>query len=230
MNLSVIIPTLNEEKTIAKTLDAISRLVNVDEVVIVDGGSTDGTIRIIEEYGGTKPVRLIRAEKPGRGSQLDEGTRNANGDAFWFLHADTRPVQGSARLIKQYLKRESVAGGNFQILFDGPSRWARFLTWLYPQLRAIGLVYGDSAMFTSRAMYEKAGGFKDLPLFEDVDLFHRLQKLGEFVTLQKAVTTSSRRFQNKSFPRIFAKWSLFQTLYWAGVPPRVLAKYYKAVR
>lgn len=230
MELSVIIPTFNEELTIEKTLDAVSRLINVDEVIIVDGGSSDKTVEIIEQHKINKPLKLIKLGEANRGKQLHEGTKHAAHEIFWFLHADTRPVQGSAKKIKHSMRYDEIVGGSFAIIFDGGSRWARFLTWLYPFLRSIGLVYGDSAIFARRSTYEEIGGFRDFPLFEDVDLFKRLKKKGTFEFITLAVTTSSRRFQNDSFLWTFTKWSIFQGLYWFGMPPRFLAKRYKAIR
>ncbi|HLM61052.1 MAG TPA: glycosyltransferase, partial [Pyrinomonadaceae bacterium] len=185
---------------------------------------------IIESYPANKLLRLINFPEPNRGKQLHEGTRHAGGEIFWFLHADTRPVQGCGKQIKQYMRYKEIVGGNFHVIFDGDSRWARFLTRLYPQLRSIGLVYGDSAIFVRRETYEKIKGFKPLPIFEDVDLYKRLQKKGQFMHSNLAVTTSSRRFQNRSFIWTFAGWSFFQGLYWVGLPPRLLAKGYKQIR
>ncbi len=230
MQLSVIIPTFNEQLTIRKTLDALSRLVNVDEIIIVDGGSADKTIEIVENYSLNKPLQLIKLTEANRGWQLHEGTLRATGEVFWFLHADTRPVQGCGKQIKQYMRYQEIVGGNFHVRFDGDSRWAQFLSWLYPQLRAIGLVYGDSAMFVRRETYERIKGFKPLPLFEDVDLYKRLKRRGQFVHVNLTVTTSSRRFENRSFVWTFLRWAIFQGLYWIGVPPRLLAKGYKQIR
>lgn len=230
MEISVIIPTLNEELTITKTLDALSRLVNVSEVVVVDGGSTDKTVEIVRNYQGLKALQLIETTVRGRGQQLHEGTKHAKGDIFWFVHADTRPTQGSGRQIKGAMKYREVVGGNFEVIFNGSGRWARFLTWLYPQLRTLRLCYGDSAFFVGRIAYGEVGGFRDYEIFEDVDLFRRLQKKGRFVHLSQTVTTSSRRFENSNFIWIFMRWSTLQGLYWCGVPPRILGRYYKQLR
>lgn len=230
MQISVIIPTFNEEETITKTLDAISRLVNVDEVIIVDGGSADKTVEIIENYDLKKPFKLIKFGEANRGKQLHEGAIRAAHEIFWFLHADTRPAQGCAREIKKYMKHDSVVGGNFQVLYDGGSRRARFMMRLHPQLQAIGLVYGDSAIFARREAYEKIGGYKPFPVLEDADFAKRLKKRGEFIFLNKAVTTSSRRFRQGAFFWTFAKWSAFQSLYWLGVPARFLVKIYNAFK
>jgi rSAM/selenodomain-associated transferase 2 len=230
MLLSVIIPTFNEEESIVKTLDAISRLVNIDEIVIVDGGSSDRTVELIENYGLRKPLKLVKFGIPNRGLQLHEGTRHASHEFLWFLHADTRPSQGCAAEIKKYLRHDSVVGGNFQVLFDGGTRSARLMMWLHPQLQSIGLVYGDSAIFTRRDMYEKVGGYKPLPILEDVDFVKRIRRRGDFRFLTKAVTTSSRRFRRGGFAWTFVKWFAVQGLFWMGVPAQSLAALYLRVK
>ena len=230
MRISVIIPTFNEELTIEKTLEAVSRLINVDEIIVVDWGSFDRTVEIIERFEKIKETKLIETDQANRGKQLHEGTKQAGGEIFWFIHADTRPKQGSGAKIKKYLRFEEIVGGNFEIIFSGKSFWAKFLTWLYPQLLSIGLVYGDSAFFVRRETYEEIGGFRDYPIFEDLDLYKRLKKRGRFVHINMPVTSSSRRFENRSFPWTFLKWTSRQILYWVGVSPKLLGKSYKQIR
>ena len=230
MKISVIIPTFNEETTIEKTLAAISRLVNVDEIIIVDGGSADKTAERIENFETVKEIKLVRTKDSNRGMQLHEGTKYATGEILWFIHADTRPKQGSAGQIKKNLRFDEIVGGNFEIVFSGDKFWARFLTWLYPLLQVIGLVYGDSAFFVRRSLYEDIGGFRSFPIFEDVELYKRLKKKGRFVTIKMPVTTSSRRFDDHSFIWTFTKWSIRQGLYWIGVSPHYLGKTYKQIR
>ena len=123
-----------------------------------------------------------------------------------------------------------VIAGNFRVRFDGPRLAARFLTWLYPRLRFFRLCYGDSAIFVRREAYERVGGFKPFPIFEDLDLMRRLRKWGRVVHLSDVVVTSSRRFEGRSFAVTFARWASLQVLYWLGVKPSTLARFYTATR
>ncbi|HEY9284740.1 MAG TPA: hypothetical protein VIP46_14890, partial [Pyrinomonadaceae bacterium] len=165
-----------------------------------------------------------------RGAQMHAGACAARGHVLWFVHADTRPSAGCAARIEEALRDQSVVAGNFRVIFDGEARAARFLTWLYPRLRRLGLCYGDSAIFVRREAYERVGGFRAFPVFEDLDLVRRLRKVGRVAHLPAAVATSSRRFEGRSFALTFARWSLLQLLYWLGVHPRTLGRLYAPVR
>lgn len=223
--LSIIIPTFNEAHSIGATLDAVARLSGPIEVLVVDGGSRDGTQRIVGERG----VALVASEK-GRGAQMHRGACLARGEALWFLHADTIPPPNAAGLIMKALDEREVSGGNFDIRFDGAQPAARFMTWLYPRLRALGLCYGDSAIFVRREAYERLGGFEPFPIFEDLDLVRRLRREGRVAHLPAQVLTSSRRFEGHSFILTFTRWAILQGLYWLGVHPRHLGRLYAPVR
>ena len=229
MRLSVIIPTFNDELTVNKTLDALSRLVNVDEIIVVDGGSTDATVAIVQNHQRLKKIVLVKFPEANRGRQLHEGTRYTTGEIFWFLPADTRPVQGCGKQIKQYMRYDEVVGGNFEVNFEGDNRLARLFNRLYPNIRSLNLVGGDSAMFVRGEIYNKIGGFKPLPIFEDVDLQRRLKRKGRFVNIPLTVTISSNRFRNRSFFKTTLGWSAMQSLFWLGIPPKFLAKAYKTL-
>ena len=218
--ISIVIPTLNEAQSIAATLDALIVFDNT-EIIVVDGGSLDATVSIAQSYG----VKTLHSKR-GRGNQLQIGANAAVGEILWFVHADTTASVNCVEQIKQVLLNKNVVGGNFTIRFDGEKLAARFLTWLYPQLRLLGLIYGDSAIFVRREVYEKIGGFRDYPIFEDLDFVERLKKVGEIATLSAIVTTSSRRFEGKSFVLTFARWTILQFLYWCGVKPETLLKLY----
>ena len=223
--ISVIIPTLNEASALGPTLDALGRLCGPVEVLVVDGGSSDGTAEAARRPG----VRVLRAGR-GRGRQLHAGACAARGGVLWFLHADTRPPPDAAGQIRAALRDPAVVGGNFTLCFEGDSRAARFLTRLYAATRRFGLFYGDSAIFVRRAEYVRAGGFRPYPLFEDLDLVRRLARRGRLARLAGVAVTSSRRFEGRSFARTFARWSALQVLWWLGVSPYALGRHYAPVR
>lgn len=224
--LSIIIPALDEEQAIGATLDAAARVGGEVEVVVVDGGSADATVEVARGRG----VRVVVGAARGRGAQMHAGACESRGEVLWFLHADTLAPPDAARRIAAALRDTRAVGGNFRIRFDGEGAAARFLTWLYPRLRLLGLAYGDSGFFVRRAAYERAGGFRAFPIFEDLELLRALWKQGRFVQADAFVVTSSRRFEGRSFALTFARWSLLQTLYWLGVSPHALARLYAHVR
>ena len=220
--ISIIIPTLDEADSIGATLDALRLFDNENiEIILVDGGSADATVSIAESYA----VKILHSER-GRGIQLQTGANAASGEIFWFVHADTIAPPDAVFQIKRVLQNPRIVGGNFTIRFDGERFAAKFLSWLYPKLNFLGLIYGDSAIFVRREIYGRIGGFRDFPIFEDLDFIERLRKMGEIATLSSIVTTSSRRFEKKSFVLTFARWTILQILYWLGVKPETLLKIY----
>ena len=219
--ISIVIPTFDEADSIAATLDALRIFGESVELIVVDGGSADATVSIAQNY----KVKILRSRR-GRGIQLQTGANAARGEIFWFVHADTIAAPACVKQIKNALRNKSVVGGNFTIRFGGERFAARFLTRLYPQLRHLGLIYGDSAIFARRDVYEQIGGFKSYPIFEDLDFVERLKKAGAIITLPAVVETSSRRFEGKSFALTFARWTILQILYWFGFSPETLLKIY----
>jgi rSAM/selenodomain-associated transferase 2 len=223
--LSIIIPALNEAHALGATLDAVAQVRGDKEVIVVDGGSLDSTVEVARERG----AQVVKSER-GRGAQMHAGACVAQGEVFWFLHADTIPPAEAAERIFEALKDTTVVGGNFDVRFDGERYAARFLTWLYPRLRRLGLCYGDSAIFVRREDYKRAGGFQPFPIFEDLDLIRQLRRRGPLVHLPTIVTTSSRRFEGRSFALTFTRWAMMQGLYWLGVHPSALGRLYAPIR
>ncbi|HEX9781246.1 MAG TPA: TIGR04283 family arsenosugar biosynthesis glycosyltransferase [Opitutaceae bacterium] len=219
MRLSIVIPTWNEVRYLGRTLASL-RAIDA-EIVCVDGGSTDGT----PELAGTFGVSVVRSPR-GRGAQLGHGVPATCGDVLWFLHADTVVDCDAAGQIAQACLDRRVVGGNFRLIFDGRTCGARFLNHLYPWLARIGLRYGDSGIFARRAAYEASGGFRALPIFEDIDLLRRLTRLGALETLAGPLRTSSRRFEDRHFAPVFLRWTMLQVLYWMGCDPHWLGRIY----
>ena len=225
MRVSIIVPTLNEEAHIVETVRSLQRLPGQKEIIVVDGGSSDLTVPLVLAQG----VRVVRAPR-GRGPQMHVGALESRGDVLWFVHADTTPPSPALEHIRKSLEMKSAVGGNFSLLFDGPSRAARQLTTIYPLLRIFGLCYGDSGVFVRQDVYHQIGGFRPLPVFEDLDLLRRLRRAGRFVHLNCQIVTSSRRFEHRNFALVWLHWTTLQLLYWCGVSPSLLARWYPHAR
>ena len=222
--VSIIIPTLNEAATMRDLAAALGRLRGEFEVIVCDGGSADATVEMARQCG----LEVIEAPR-GRGPQMNAGARLAKGETLVFLHADTRLPEDALALVADALTDDRVCGGNFSLTFGGDSREARLLTRVYPFLRLGGMLYGDSAIFVRRSVFDRMGGYREYPIFEDCDFYRRMRHLGRFVRLNACATTSSRRFEGR-FIRTFALWSLMQALYWLGVNPNLLNRLYKPLR
>ena len=222
MRVSIVIPALNEAGSLGATLDALP---GTAEVIVADGGSSDNTVAMARNRG----IRVLASSR-GRGVQMHAGAQAASGEVLWFLHADSIPDRTAVEEIVRALGDLTVVAGNFTLRFSGSSFGARFLNRLYPMLAWIGLRYGDSGIFVRRSVYEECGGFAAYPIFEDLDLLRRLRRYGRFVTLPGPLTTSSRRFEGRSFFLTFLRWFLMQLLYWAGVNPCRLGRFYQPIR
>lgn len=224
MHLSIVIPVFNEAGTIEATAASLRQLQGKYEVVVVDGESTDDTVALARAYG----LPVIAAAR-GRGQQMNVGAAATQGDALLFLHADTHLPPGALPLLATALQAPEVCGGNFSLRFEGETVGAKILTRIYPWLRILGLIYGDSAIFVRRSAFEAVGGYRAMPLFEDCDLYQRLRRTGRFIRLKEYAAASSRRFEGR-FLRTFVFWTAMQVLYWLGVSPQRLASAYRNAR
>ena len=224
MLISIIIPTLNEASMLPATLASLRRQESDLEIIVCDGGSTDGTPDIAGDAG----TRIVLAEC-GRGQQLAAGAHQATGDVLVFLHADTVLAPGAMGAVCGALADPAIAGGNFRVLFDGPSDFAAWLTGYYAWLRGHALYYGDSVIFLRRTVYEAIGGIKPIALMEDYDLVRRLEAFGQTICIDTPpVITSSRRFDGRKPWRIYSQWVMIHALYYLRVRPELLARLYRS--
>jgi rSAM/selenodomain-associated transferase 2 len=227
--ISVIIPTLNAERTLAHTLSALVPAVVegiVQEAIVVDGGSTDETCAIAEAAG----TQLIEAPR-GRGSQLEAGASQSRGNWLLFLHADTVLDPGWADEARSFIERvesgrRQQAAASFRFALDDDGLTPRFVERLVGlRCHVLALPYGDQGLLISRHLYNRLGGFRPLPLMEDVDLVRRLKRR-ELVMLQSRAVTSGERYRREGYLTRSLRNLGCILLYYLRVPPRVLARLY----
>jgi len=221
--LSIVIPTLQAEESLLRTLSALDGSGMAFETVIADGGSADGTRAVAAKSG----ARVIDAPR-GRGTQLAAGARATTGDWLLFLHADTFLAPGWAEAVKRFMAVPENArrAGYFEFSLDDASRPARRLQSMVAwRCRRLGLPYGDQGLLISRAFYHELGGFRPLPLMEDVDLARRIGRR-RLAPLGVAAVTSSRRYREGGYVLRPLRNLLCLGLYFAGLPPRLIEKLY----
>ncbi len=226
MTIAVIIPTLNEEQRIADTLRYTVGL-GFDEIVVVDGGSSDRTRAIVQSLG----LAQVLTSPAGRSKQLNAGAKACCSDILLFLHADTLLPDCAKEAIIQALADPDVGSGRFDVQFDSPSPWGRMIgTFMNLRSRLTRISTGDQALFVRRHLFERLGGFSDIPLMEDVEFCARLKHTGPTAALRETVTTSFRRWKQQGPLRtILLMWTL-RFLYWCGVSPHRLQHFYAAIR
>jgi rSAM/selenodomain-associated transferase 2 len=220
--LSIILPVLDEAGCIAVQLDALAPLrARGAEVIVVDGGSVDGTRALCEGRADA-----VLAAPRGRARQMNAGAARACGSRLLFLHADTLLPTNADAIIEQALRH--AQWGRFDVRIAGRA-------WMFPVIASLinlrsrwtGIATGDQAMFLRREGFEQVGGFPDQPLMEDIELSLRLRAVSPPACLREHVTTSGRRWERDGVWRtILLMWQL-RWRYWRGTSPDVLAKAYE---
>lgn len=213
--LSVVIPTLNAGASLEHCL---KRLRGADEIIVVDGGSRDDSLAIAEAAG----ARLVMAER-GRGAQLAAGGEAATGEWILFLHADTRLGPAWREAAQAHIAR-STAPACFRFRLDDPAWQARLIErGVALRVRLLGVPYGDQGLLVSRRHYDLAGGYRRLPLMEDVDIARRL---GRIRMLDADAVTSAERWRRNGWFRRSARNLGLLTLYRLGLPAERIARLY----
>ena len=196
--ISIIIPTLNEEKTISQCLETVVNIPGI-EIIVSDGGSTDSTVEIAGQHSDVKVVR----SQAGRSIQMNNGAACAKGEILLFLHADCILPREDVLKIRQIFDSGKFVGGAFQIRLLSDKFTYRWLEMgINFRSKAFKLPYGDQGLFVKRSIFERLGGFREMPICEDLDFVYRLRrKYGEIAILNGRISSSVRTWKNRGIFR-----------------------------
>ncbi|MBI4464178.1 MAG: TIGR04283 family arsenosugar biosynthesis glycosyltransferase [Acidobacteria bacterium] len=222
--VSVIIPTLNEETSLALTLQSLLAARGAFEVLVVDGQSTDATRQIAGRY-----CRVLQSP-PGRARQMNRGAAEARGDVLLFLHADALLPASGILAVEKALAHPQMIGGNFDILYEGHRLASRIFTAINRWRRPFGIFYGDSGIFVRREVFLTLGGFRNLALMEDYDFARRMSQAGKTVCLKDSLIVSARRWEEHGLWRTLSAWFFLHAFYYLGIPERYWGWFYPPIR
>lgn len=222
--ISVVIPTLNAAPHLARSLAPLVAGVAdgvVRELVISDGGSDDGTLAIADDVG----ARIVRGPK-GRGRQLIAGAAVAKGDWLLFLHADTALEDGWSDEVARFMARSDDRAAAFRFAFDDDAPAARRTAWWVDvRCRVLALPYGDQGLLISRRFYDALGGYRELPLMEDVDMVRRIGG-ARLAILNSCAVTSAEKYRRDGYGRRARRNLVLLARYLMGADPADLARRY----
>jgi rSAM/selenodomain-associated transferase 2 len=223
MKVSIIIPALNDSEQLRSTLPPIQCFRDDGhEVILVDGGSGDDTAAV-----AAGKVDRFLTSKRGRASQMNEGARNATGEIFLFLHADTQLGEEAMEALLEQLPGSNSQWGRFDVKLSGGRKMLRVVeTMINLRSRLSGIATGDQGIFAEREAFERAGGYPDIPLMEDIALSRALKRLSRPLCISAPLITSSRRWEERGIWRTIRLMWRLRLAYALGADPRELAKRY----
>ncbi len=220
-HISIIIPVFNENAVICELAEKIKHPL-VQEIIVADGGSTDGTVEAAESAG----CKVIFSKKKGRASQMNAGSEVSISPILYFLHSDTLPPAGFAEKIIDAVQK-GADYGCFSLQFDDPGPLLKFFA-RFTRLKGKWVRFGDQSLFVKKEIFEKAGGFDEsLTLMEDQEIYHRLEKIGRFKLINHPVITSARRYRKIGILKLQFYFTLIYLGYYLGVSQNTLVHFYK---
>ena len=219
--VSVITPTLDEADRITGHVEHLLDLDRDLEVIVADGGSLDGTVDRVPS-----PARVVGSGR-GRGVQMNAGAAEAAGEILWFVHADCRPHAESIPALRTALADPSVVGGAFEYGLDEPGTFFRLVEFLSNRKnRLLRTIYGDMGIFVRRDVFRRMGGYREIPLMEDMDFGLRLRREGRIVILPRRIATSARRWREEGVVWNTVRNWVLQAAWLMGADPKRLARWY----
>jgi len=224
-SIAAVVPLLNERDRLPELLEMLNEL-SADEVVLIDGGSTDGSKELLSKSGFSWCSSI-----PGRSVQMNRGASQCLSDIILFIHADTLISSSHILAVKEVMRDTETVAGRFDIHLSGRHPAFRMIeSMMNLRSRLTRISTGDQCQFVRRSVFESLGGFPEQPLMEDVEFSKRLKRAGRIACLRDKVTTSSRRWeQHGTFKTILLMWKL-RLYYWLGITPDRLAAMYRDAR
>ncbi len=223
--ISIVVPILNEAPRLPALFDMLDAQPGDKQTILADGGSTDEARAVAGERA------LIVKSEPGRARQMNAGAALAEGETILFLHCDTRLPAGALREIEDVMRAGDVSGGGFLHSFDREDRFTRFISFsANTRTRMAKLFLGDQCIFIRREVFERMGGYAEMPVFEDWDLSRRMRDFGRMTIIETPVVTSGRRIDTWGKPKCFIIWWGLSILFALGVSSERLGRYYAHVR
>ncbi|MEH2319473.1 TIGR04283 family arsenosugar biosynthesis glycosyltransferase [Nostoc sp.] len=227
--ISIIIPTLNEAGNIKEAIPTV-RYANATtqpskdiEVIIVDAGSEDGTVKTAQSLG----IKVI-SSSPGRAIQMNAGAVAASGDILLFLHADTRLPTGFDDMIRTALQQPGIVAGAFNLRIDASLLSLRWVEWgVNMRSHFCQMPYGDQAIFLTKEVFQQIGGFLELPIMEDFELMRSLKRIGRIVIIPTPVVTSARRWLQKGVFKTTLLNQIVIIAYLVGISPKRICRWYR---
>jgi rSAM/selenodomain-associated transferase 2 len=220
--ISIIVPVFNEASLIRRFLAHLRERSPGAEIIVADGGSTDGTVDLAAGFCD----RLVASER-GRARQMNAGAHVARCDILWFVHADAELPLQCLDEIARIMKNPNIVGGYFRIRLPGALVYRLTDSFAHYAGIVLRIRCGDHGIFCRRTAFLAVGGFPEVPLMEDVELFRRLHRYGRVVHSKKRIVVSTRRYEAIGRARLTLAYGLIATLYVFGVSPSMLAPIYK---